>query len=583
MADYQFKINSLSFKCSDQPIVPKKINVIIGPNNSGKSRALKEIRSEILGHPERHFSGPGQIDSVVFDHIDLNMPASSDDLISSYSLGSRVVRHEGGWRVRDYCNMGKRLSPDGGYASYSRQTNFYSAPSWIDGLDSVLSDREAHGGEREARLESLEFFGPCMVDYAGTEDRLLLSVGERAFGHRDNDYNILSSVLDYDPDCAAISADIYSLFEKDVVLDAVSSRQLVVPVVSDSFEDYRATTDIPKKLEILEKSTPLSNEGDGFRSFVSVLLSVIGRKKPIFLLDEPEAFLHPPYARRMGELLAKHLSNNEQLESAFISTHSSYLLQGLLSGDCEDVQIVRLERTPEGTSAKVIGTEALQELINRKNYSPKYLDGLFSSEVNLVEGPWDESVYSRIIMKVDEAFDGLFIPTNGKDAFPIFKKFYSNAGIKCRVISDFDLLNNKDLFNNVMTCFLDKSDAKLKQSFLQLRQDLEAEYRNLVGAPPAGSGKLPAAVSDCYKNDVEAGVGAALMIRVKDMIRFLGERGLVILKTGELESMFVADGIEYGHQANSWFQAAMEYIAGAKIEDLRSNSAVEGIVHGFGC
>lgn len=155
--------------------------------------------------------------------------------------------------------------------------------------------------------------------------------------------------------------------------------------------------------------------------------------------------------------------------------------------------------------------------------------------------------------------------------------------IKCRVISDFDLLNNKDLFNNVMTCFLDKSDAKLKQSFLQLRQDLEAEYRNLVGAPPAGSGKLPAAVSDCYKNDVEAGVGAALMIRVKDMIRFLGERGLVILKTGELESMFVADGIEYGHQANSWFQAAMEYIAGAKIEDLRSNSAVEGILHGFGC
>ena len=177
MADYQFKINSLSFKCSDQQIVPKKIIVIIGPNNSGKSRALNEIRSEILGHPERHFSGSGQINSVVFDHIDLNMPASSDDLISSYSLGNRVVRHEGGWRVRDYCNMGKRLSPDGGYASYSRQTNFYSAASWIDGLDSVLSDREAHGGEREARLESLEFFGPCMVDYAGTEDRLLLLLG----------------------------------------------------------------------------------------------------------------------------------------------------------------------------------------------------------------------------------------------------------------------------------------------------------------------------------------------------------------------------------------------------------------------
>lgn len=326
----------------------------------------------------------------------------------------------------------------------------------------------------------------------------------------------------------------------------------------------------------------MSDEGDGFRSFVSVLLSVIGRKKPIFLLAEPEAFLHPPYARRMGELLVNHLSSNEQLESAFISTHSSYLLQGLLSRDCGEVQIIRLERTPEGTSAKVIGTEALQGLINRKNYSPKYLDGLFSSEVNLVEGPWDESVYSRIIMKADEAYDGLFIPTNGKDAFPIFKKFYSNAGIKCRVISDFDLLNNKDLFNNVMTCFLNKSDAQLKQRFLQLRQDLEAEYRSLEGALPVGSGKLPAAVSDRYKNDVEAGVDSALMIGVKDMIRALEERGLVILKTGELESMFVVDGIEYGHQVNSWFQAAMEYIAGAKIGDLRSNSAAKGILHGFG-
>ena len=94
-----------------------------------------------------------------------------------------------------------------------------------------------------------------------------------------------------------------------------------------------------------------------------------------------------------------------------------------------------------------------------------------------------------------------------------------------------------------MTCFLDKSDAKLKQSFLQLRQDLEAEYRNLVGAPPAGSGKLPAAVSDCYKNDVEAGVGAALMIGVKDMIRFLGERGLVILKTGNLSRCLLLTGL----------------------------------------
>ncbi len=582
MTDYKFKINHLSFKGSDEQIVPKKINVIIGPNNSGKSRALKEIRSEILGYPERHFSGPEQIHSVVFDHIDLSMPASSVDLASSYSLESRVVKHDGGWRVRDYCNTGKRLSPDGGYTSCPRQSSFFSAVSWADGLDSVLSNHDAHGGEREARREALEFFGPCMVDYVGTEDRLLLSIGDRAYGHRDNDYNILSSVLDYDPECVAISGDIRKLFGKDIVLDAVSSRQLVVPVVSDSFKDYRTAFDTSKKLEILEQSTPLSNEGDGFRSFVSVLLSVIGRRKPIFLLDEPEAFLHPPYARRMGELLAEHLSNNKTMESAFISTHSSYLLQGLLSGDCGDVQVIRLERSSKGTTARVIGTEALQELINRKNYSPKYLDVLFSPEVNLVEGPWDESVYSKIILKEYAAYDGMFISTNGKDAFHFYKEFYSNAGIKCRVISDFDLLDDNHNYKRVMKHFLEASDGKLANDFLNLRRDLEAAYRSIEGVSSVGSGKLPDAVSRRYKNDVEAEVDSILMERVMDMIDFLEERGLIILKTGELESMFVADGIAYEPHQESWFEAALELISNSGIEELRANRAVEGILHGFG-
>lgn len=57
---------------------------------------------------------------------------------------------------------------------------------------------------------------------------------------------------------------------------------------------------MPRRLTILSKATPLREEGDGLRSFVSVLLSLMGRRKPVFLLDEPEAFLHPPYAAQDG-------------------------------------------------------------------------------------------------------------------------------------------------------------------------------------------------------------------------------------------------------------------------------------------
>ena len=57
---------------------------------------------------------------------------------------------------------------------------------------------------------------------------------------------------------------------------------------------------------LLEATTPLSEQGDGMRSFASVILHMLAPDTPsILLLDEPEAFLHPPQARLLGEFIAK--------------------------------------------------------------------------------------------------------------------------------------------------------------------------------------------------------------------------------------------------------------------------------------
>ena len=47
----------------------------------------------------------------------------------------------------------------------------------------------------------------------------------------------------------------------------------------------------------------------------------------IFLIDEPESFLHPPQANIMGRIIGETLSDNQQ---AFISTHSEEIIKGLL-------------------------------------------------------------------------------------------------------------------------------------------------------------------------------------------------------------------------------------------------------------
>lgn len=91
MADYSFKVNEL-VTVDGTIIKPKKITVFIGPNNSGKSKSLKEIRSEILGDPEASYSGGEPTKRIVFREIHFNLPASSDEINDAYGLDDKVVR-----------------------------------------------------------------------------------------------------------------------------------------------------------------------------------------------------------------------------------------------------------------------------------------------------------------------------------------------------------------------------------------------------------------------------------------------------------------------------------------------------------
>jgi predicted ATPase len=66
------------------------------------------------------------------------------------------------------------------------------------------------------------------------------------------------------------------------------------------------------------------------RSFATVLLYVLAADNhSIQFLDEPEAFLHPPQARLLGEYIARERRSKSQL---FIATHSTDILDGLMAG-----------------------------------------------------------------------------------------------------------------------------------------------------------------------------------------------------------------------------------------------------------
>jgi len=90
--------------------------------------------------------------------------------------------------------------------------------------------------------------------------------------------------------------------------------------------------------KIRVQAVPLESQGDGMRSFATVLLYVlVADTHSIQFLDEPEAFLHPPQARLLGELIARERKAKSQL---FIATHSTDILDGLIAGGASKVRIL---------------------------------------------------------------------------------------------------------------------------------------------------------------------------------------------------------------------------------------------------
>lgn len=118
---------------------------------------------------------------------------------------------------------------------------------------------------------------------------------------------------------------------------------------------------------------PAASMGDGMKRLVG-LASLLADSAPTVIVEEPESHHHPGSMRQMADLLVASLGSQSQI---FISTHSIYLLDALLdaasdSGRSPDVRVILLER--EGSHSKV--TSFKGENIGAKGRRGKVLQAL---------------------------------------------------------------------------------------------------------------------------------------------------------------------------------------------------------------
>jgi energy-coupling factor transporter ATP-binding protein EcfA2 len=392
-------------------LAPGEILVVVGPNNSGKSQLLRDVHQIFVsgssGRPNlravdsiTYEMGPGV---EIFSWLEAVHPAGAGGLHSVPFVGRMLMRDlQDQWTVRDRRGLQAltRL-----FVLYLGTEERLSAANPTDLIDFVtqIPERPLHRlfDDDQLELTLSDFvkrsFGVDLVVNRSAGNKVRLHLGKRPTPPKG----------------------------KDRIA-----------------KEYR---DEVNQLAAVER------QGDGVRAFVGVAASVLTIDADVLLLDEPEAFLHPPQAHLLGQFLAEQTPVDKQL---LVATHSSDVLRGILDQASSRVRVVRLERDASGNRA----TELRPDQVRNVWKDPllrfsKVLDGLFHDGVVVCEADGDCRFYAAISDAIREGGhwpDISWVFGSGKSRIATIAQALRAIGVPVRVVIDFDGLQSEDELKKIV-------------------------------------------------------------------------------------------------------------------------------------
>lgn len=472
------------------------VTVFVGPNNSGKSKVISEIN---------HYCRMGmkEANSLILDELSFDQLNEEDTLkiISHFTLPPTEHEHAPPEQIL----FGSRHGRSHHYLHQLKQTiqnpqsNHPGYCQWFLTHSTLMLD-----GKSRINLVN-DQIGGNLQEIPQTSLQVLLCDNKKRH---------------------EVRRIMHEAFDTHFVIDPTHLGQLKIRLSSRAPQDDLEERGIHQAaVEFHSKAAPINLSSDGVKAFTGILIELIAGDPRVILIDEPEAFLHPSLASKLGnEISRAALSEGKRV---FVSTHSPSFVMGCIHSGAP-VNIVRLTYRGGIATSRVLPSEDILELMrNPLLRSTGVLSGLFYEFVVVTESDADRAFYQEINERLLRFSPSrgipncLFINAQNKQTIQTIIRPLRELGIPAAGIVDIDVLKDGgNTWKNMVTStsIPNISHNSLANMRLAVKQAMDATNLDM---------KRDGGVEILKGEEKEAAL---------NLLEQLSDYGMFVVPTGELES-----------------------------------------------
>ena len=401
------------------------VTVFVGPNNSGKSIALHDVWQWANQGVDPPRPWPG---GVVLSAVDAAFPENDvelDEFLRPWTLPS-VDGH------------------------LRRLRGMSLAQQALPGLSSGTRTVRRYDGRGNFPEYCRNAVLPVLATHLDGRSRFDLATSRQMSTLREAPGNHLMALLLDQQLYDRANKEIVDVFGHQLVIDTSQppGLELALSTQSPPHGFWPERTFDPDVVAYQTSASRLLEFSDGVQIYTGLIAAIESWPQVVLLIDEPEAFLHPTLARRLGRRLAR--SARERRANLLAATHSADFLLGCVD-EVPATTIVRLTYDAGVATARPLGGASVEKLVRDPLLrSADALSALFARGAVVCEADADRAFYEEINRRLDAevgrngASDTTFLNAQNWQTVPKIVGPLRRLGVAAAAVVDLDALTQRD-------------------------------------------------------------------------------------------------------------------------------------------